>query len=44
LQERLAAGAISDEERRKQQNRIAIYSWQRSADALLQFLAQQRIN
>nr|WP_092303811.1 glycosyltransferase family 1 protein [Bradyrhizobium sp. Ghvi] len=44
LQERLAAGAISDDERSKQQNRLAIYSWQRSADALLQFLAQQRIN
>jgi len=44
MQERLAMGAISDEERSKQQNRIAIYSWQRSADALLQFLAQQRVN
>jgi glycosyltransferase involved in cell wall biosynthesis len=44
LQERLATGTISDEERSKQQNRIAIYSWQRSADALLQFLAQHRIN
>ncbi len=44
MQERLAAGKISDDERGKQQNRIAIYSWQRSADALLQFLAQPRVN
>jgi len=44
MQERLAAGSISDAERSRQQRRIAIYSWQRSADALLHFLAQPRIN
>ncbi len=38
--ERLAAGAISDEERKKQRDRIAAFSWRTSADNLLQFLAR----
>lgn len=38
--ERLAIGAISDQERRKQQDRLALYSWQKSAQALLDSLAQ----
>lgn len=38
--ERLATGAISDLERRRQQNRVAFYSWQRSAQALLDYLAR----
>ncbi|MDE5446982.1 glycosyltransferase [Bradyrhizobium sp. CSA207] len=37
--QRLAAGAISDQERRMQQDRLALYSWQKSARALLEFLA-----
>ncbi|MGY3508840.1 glycosyltransferase involved in cell wall biosynthesis [Bradyrhizobium sp. USDA 3051] len=39
--ERLAIGAISDQERRKQQDRLALYSWQDSARALLDFLASR---
>jgi glycosyltransferase involved in cell wall biosynthesis len=38
--ERLAAGKISDEERGMQRDRIATFSWQRSAHELLQFLAR----
>jgi len=38
--ERLAIGAISDHERSKQQDRLALYSWQKSAQALLEHLAQ----
>jgi len=38
--ERLATGAISDQERMRQQDRIAFYSWQKSARALLDHLAQ----
>lgn len=41
MMERLAVGAISDQERRKQQDRLALYSWQKSARALLDFLAQR---
>lgn len=41
--ERLAAGRISDEERGKQLERIAAFSWRKSADKLLQFLAVPRI-
>lgn len=37
--QRLAAGAISDQERIKQQNRVAFYSWKKSAKALLDHLA-----
>lgn len=37
--ERLAAGAISDQERRRQQERVAFYSWQKSAKSLLDHLA-----
>nr|WP_298872088.1 glycosyltransferase family 1 protein [uncultured Bradyrhizobium sp.] len=44
MQARLAAGAISESERKRQQDRLAQFSWQRSADALLQFLAERRIN
>lgn len=44
MQARLAAGAISESERNRQQDRLAQYSWQRSADALLQFLAQRHVN
>jgi glycosyltransferase involved in cell wall biosynthesis len=39
--ERLTVGAISDHERRKQQDRLALYSWQKSAGALLEFLARR---
>jgi glycosyltransferase involved in cell wall biosynthesis len=39
--ERLAVGAISDQERKKQQDRLALYSWQDSARALLDFLASR---
>lgn len=38
--ERLATGAISDQERMRQQNRIAFYSWRKSAKALLDHLAR----
>jgi glycosyltransferase involved in cell wall biosynthesis len=37
--ERLAIGAISDQERRRQQDRLAFYSWTKSAKALLDHLA-----
>ncbi|MCA6125524.1 glycosyltransferase family 4 protein [Bradyrhizobium sp. WSM 1704] len=37
--ERLAAGAIGDEERNRQRARIAAFSWQKSAEALMQFLS-----
>ena len=39
--ERLAVGAISDQERKKQQDRLALYSWRNSARALLDFLARR---
>lgn len=38
--ERLAKGAISDQERKKQQDRVALYSWRKSARSLLEYLAQ----
>lgn len=37
--ERLATGAISGDERRMQQDRLAMFSWRNSAHALLEFLA-----
>jgi len=37
--ERLAAGKISDEERGKQLERIAAFSWRKSAEKLLHFFA-----
>ncbi len=37
--QRLAEGAISDQERLKQQDRVALYSWKKSAKALLDHLA-----
>lgn len=37
--ERLAIGAISDQERRRQQERVAFFSWQKSAKSLLDHLA-----
>ena len=37
--QRLAAGAISDQERMRQQDRVAFYSWKKSAKALLDHLA-----
>jgi glycosyltransferase involved in cell wall biosynthesis len=40
--ERLAAGKISGEERGKQIERIAAFSWRKSAEALLQFLAETK--
>jgi len=40
--ERMAAGRISDEERGKQVERIAAFSWRKSAEALLQFLAEPK--
>ena len=40
--ERLAAGAITDEERNRQRERIAAFSWRKSAERLLQFLSVQR--
>jgi glycosyltransferase involved in cell wall biosynthesis len=36
--ERIAAGTISDDERRRQKLRLAMYSWRKSADHLLRFL------
>jgi glycosyltransferase involved in cell wall biosynthesis len=36
--ERLAIGAISDQERMRQQDRLAFYSWKKSAKALLDHL------
>lgn len=38
--ERLATGAISDQERRRQQERVAFFSWRKSATSLLDHLAQ----
>lgn len=38
--ERLAAGPISDQERMRQQDRVAFYSWKKSAKALLDHLAE----
>ena len=40
MRERLANGPISDQERSIQQQRLALFSWQKSAEALLRFLAQ----
>ena len=40
--ERLAAGAIADDERTRQLDRIAAFSWRKSAEGLLQFLSVQR--
>jgi len=40
--ERLAAGTISDEERDRQRERIAAFSWRKSAAGLLQFLSAER--
>ncbi|MBR0810942.1 glycosyltransferase family 4 protein [Bradyrhizobium diazoefficiens] len=37
--ERLAIGAISDQERMRQQDRVAFFSWKKSAKALLDHLA-----
>lgn len=42
MRERLAEGPISDQERSIQQQRLAMYSWQKSAQMLLQFLAHPR--
>jgi glycosyltransferase involved in cell wall biosynthesis len=39
MHERLAKGPISDQERGIQQQRLALFSWQKSAEALLRFLA-----
>jgi glycosyltransferase involved in cell wall biosynthesis len=39
--ERVAVGAISDEERGKQMERIAAFSWHNSAKQLLHFLAER---
>ncbi len=38
--ERLAIGTISDQERARQQDRLAFYSWKKSAKALLDHLAR----
>jgi len=35
----LAIGAISDQERQRQQERVAFFSWQKSAKSLLDHLA-----
>ncbi|MFB9268753.1 glycosyltransferase family 4 protein [Bradyrhizobium erythrophlei] len=40
--ERLAAGKLSDEERNRQRDRLAAFSWRKSAESLLQFLAQSK--
>ena len=42
MRERLAKGPISDQERSIQQQRLALFSWQKSAEALLRFLAHPR--
>ncbi len=42
--ERVAAGGISDIERGKQVERIAAFSWRKSAEQLLQFLATEQIS
>ena len=39
--ERLATGTISDDERNRQRERIAAFSWRQSAERLLQFLSAQ---
>lgn len=39
--ERLAAGAIDENERSRQRQRIAAFSWRKSAEQLLQFLSTQ---
>ncbi|MGY3346620.1 MULTISPECIES: glycosyltransferase family 4 protein [unclassified Bradyrhizobium] len=44
MQERLKAGSITDDERMKQRKRVAMYSWQRSADSLLQFLSDRQVD
>ncbi len=41
--ERLAEGSVSVVERKKQQDRIALFSWRKSANALLEFLARPGI-
>ncbi|WP_315833628.1 glycosyltransferase family 1 protein [Bradyrhizobium prioriisuperbiae] len=38
MMERIVAGRISDDERRRQQARLTTFSWRRSASAMLQFL------
>jgi glycosyltransferase involved in cell wall biosynthesis len=40
--ERIAAGRISDTERNRQSERIAAFSWRKSAEELLQFLGEPR--
>lgn len=40
--ERLAAGAITDQERSRQRERIAAFSWRKSAEGLLQVLARPK--
>jgi len=40
--ERIAAGRISDAERNRQGERIAAFSWRKSAEKLLQFLGEPR--
>ncbi|QPF87141.1 glycosyltransferase family 4 protein [Bradyrhizobium genosp. L] len=39
--ERLAAGTITEDERSRQRERIAAFSWRKSAEGLLQFLSTQ---
>lgn len=39
--ERLAMGAISEQERKKQEDRVTLYSWQKSAKAMLDYLAHR---
>ena len=39
--ERLASGEISNSEREKQRERIAVFSWRKSAEQLLQFLSER---
>lgn len=40
--ERIEAGTISDDERRRQELRLAMYSWNKSAAALLRFLCNTK--
>lgn len=40
--ERIEAGTISDDERRRQQLRLAMYSWSKSANDLLRFLCNTK--
>lgn len=42
MRERIEAGTISDDERRRQQLRLAMYSWSKSANDLLRFLCNTR--